>query len=315
VPASKFVLSPFLSIFTRILSTDNIWAGLSSFAVEMSELREVLERAGPYSLVLGDEVCSGTESVSAMALVSAGIQWLSNRKTKFIFATHLHDLPTLLDPPALKLRVWHLHVEYDPVSHKLIYDRTLVPGSGSTLYGLEVARAMDLPLEFLELAQQQRHKLLQTTTHLEAKPSSYNSLVRRRGCEVCGSEVTSDLEVHHLDPKASATKGILPNGMPMNDASNLVVLCASCHDKHHADNLVVLPLVQTSEGLERSETRSTKSTTAKKAKWSEEEMSQICQLLAKYKTASLKGVAYQLKEQFGIEISSQTLGIIRRGLN
>jgi hypothetical protein len=211
--------------------------------------------------------------------------------------------------------VWHLHVEYDPVSHKLIYDRTLLPGSGSTLYGLEVARAMDLPLEFLELAQQQRHKLLQTTNHLEAKPSSYNSLIRRKTCEVCHSEVTSELEVHHIDPKVNATKGILPSGIPMNDVANLVVLCATCHDKHHADTLTVLPLVQTSDGLERSETQSTRSkSSVKKAKWEKEQLDQIHQLLNKYKTASLKGVAYQLKEQFGIEISSQALGAIRRTL-
>jgi hypothetical protein len=113
----------------------------------------------------------------------------------------------------------------------------------------------------------------------------------------------------------TATNGILPNGIPMNDVANLVVLCESCHDKHHADALVVLPLIQTSDGLERSETQSTRTkSTAKKGKWDEEQMAQIQQLLNKYKTASLKGVAYQLKEQFGIEISSQALGAIRRAL-
>jgi len=316
VSATGMRLRPFSSLYTRILNHDNLFAGMSSFATEMAELRDILRSATNQTLVLGDELCSGTESVSAMALVSAGIQWLAKRNTKFIFATHLHDLPTLLDPPTLKLKIWHLHVEYDPVSHKLVYDRTLVPGSGSTLYGLEVARAMDLPLEFLELAQQQRHTLLQSTRHLEAKSSSYNSLVRRRACELCHSEMTSDLEVHHIEPKASALHGILPSGIPMNDASNLVVLCAACHDKHHANTLDVLPFVQTSEGLERSETQSTRTTPAKptKAKWSEEQMAQIHQLLNKYKTASLKGVAYQLKEQFGIEISSQALGSIRRTL-
>jgi DNA mismatch repair protein MutS len=314
VPATGMQLRPFSSLYTRILNHDNLFAGMSSFATEMAELRDILRSATNQTLVLGDELCSGTESVSAMALVSAGIQWLAKRRAKFIFATHLHDLPTLLDPPTLKLKIWHLHVEYDPVSHKLVYDRALIPGSGSTLYGLEVARAMDLPLEFLELAQQQRHTLLQSTRHLEAKSSSYNSLVRRSACEVCHSEITTQLEVHHIEPKASALHGILPSGIPMNDAANLVVLCAACHDKHHANTLDVLPLVQTSEGLERSETQSTRTTIAKKAKWSEEQMAQIHQLLNKYKTASLKGVAYQLKEQFGIEISSQALGAIRRTL-
>ncbi|NDG73728.1 MAG: hypothetical protein EBY32_20960, partial [Proteobacteria bacterium] len=56
VPATRFRFTPFRSIFTRILNTDNLWAGLSSFAVEMTELAEILRRADPWSLVLGDEV-------------------------------------------------------------------------------------------------------------------------------------------------------------------------------------------------------------------------------------------------------------------
>ena len=314
VPATAMTIRPFSSIYTRILNQDNLGLGLSSFAVEMSELRDILRRADDQTLVLGDELCSGTESVSAMALVSAGIQWLAKRKAKFIFATHLHDLPTLLDADALRLNVWHLHVEYDPVSHKLVYDRTLLPGSGSTLYGLEVARAMDLPTEFLENAIEQRHRLLQSVRHTEAKPSSYNSLIRRHLCELCGSATTSELEVHHIQQQAIAKNGILPNGVPMNDPTNLVVLCARCHDEHHAGNLIITPLVQTSTGPERSETASVRTAKTKASKWNEEEISQIQQMLQKYKTATLKAVSYQLKEKHDIEISVQALGALRRSM-
>jgi DNA mismatch repair protein MutS len=79
VPASRMTLVPFRGLYTRILNTDNLWAGLSSFAVEMTELREILARADTHSLVLGDELCSGTESQSATALVGAGIRWLHDR--------------------------------------------------------------------------------------------------------------------------------------------------------------------------------------------------------------------------------------------
>jgi DNA mismatch repair ATPase MutS len=54
----------------------------------MSELRDILVNANQNTLVLGDELCSGTESTSAQALVSAGIQYLSEKNAKFIFATH-----------------------------------------------------------------------------------------------------------------------------------------------------------------------------------------------------------------------------------
>ena len=68
VPAKEMILRPFRSIYTRILNQDNIFAGLSSFAVEMSELRDILRNATSNTLVLGDELCAGTESISAQAL-------------------------------------------------------------------------------------------------------------------------------------------------------------------------------------------------------------------------------------------------------
>jgi len=315
VPAQSMTVRPFHSVYTRILNHDNLAAGMSSFAVEMSELRDILRASDANTLVLGDELCSGTESVSAMALVASGIQWLHKSKSKFIFATHLHDLPTILACDSLNLKVWHLHVEYDPISHKLIYDRTLLPGSGSTLYGLEVARAMDLPLQFLEQAQIHRHALLQTLKQQDAPTSSYNSVICRTKCELCSHPIQKDLEVHHIQQQALAQNGILPNGVPMNDSTNLVTLCATCHDNIHAGE-EVLPLVQTSAGPERLSviTKSTtKSTTkSKTSKWSEEQVEQIQTVLQEYKRASLKNLSYRLKTDYQIDISPQSLGAFRR---
>ena len=87
VPATAMTLRPFQSIYTRILNQDNLFAGLSSFAVEMSELRDILQHATEHTLVLGDELCSGTESTSAQALVVSGMEWLTQHRSKFIFVS------------------------------------------------------------------------------------------------------------------------------------------------------------------------------------------------------------------------------------
>ena len=313
VPAREMKLTPFRAVYTRILNQDNIFAGLSSFAVEMSELRDILRAADNWSLVLGDELCAGTESVSAQALVASGIQWLANRNAKYIFATHLHELPDILNPTSLKLQVWHLHVEHDPVSGKLIYDRSLRPGSGSTLYGLEVAKALDLPFEFLETAHANRRKILGTRAEAEVKTSAWNSELDIKRCEICG-KAGKDLEVHHIQQRASADPiGILPDGTPMNSLSNLAVLCEECHDKHHAGKIEVKPLIQTSEGPERAkdtvimpEVKPT-SPKAKSNKWNEEEQTTIKEILVKYKTASLKTIKFQLEKDYGIDISEASL--------
>jgi DNA mismatch repair protein MutS len=324
VPATRAEIAPFRAIYTRILNHDNLFAGLSSFAVEMSELRDILSSADHQTLVLGDELCAGTESVSAEALVAAGIQWLSAQDAKFMFATHLHRLSDLLQKATteLGLKIYHLHVDYDPVTKKLIYDRSLRPGSGTSLYGLEVARAMDLPLEFIEQANKNRHALLGSVIQSEARSSTWNTTLVRRACELCNSDTTNELEVHHIQQRSLANeKGILPNGTPMNEPSNLIVLCQECHEKHHQQNTLIHPLIQTSDGPERISPTAPlhnslppplPSPTTPSSKWTAEELGHIRKMLTQFKTMSLKVLQFQLKQQYGIDISAQTLGKMRR---
>lgn len=72
VPCESLLFSPYHSIYTRILGNDNIFKGLSTFAVEMTELRTILRMADKNSLILGDELCSGTESDSALSIFTCG---------------------------------------------------------------------------------------------------------------------------------------------------------------------------------------------------------------------------------------------------
>jgi DNA mismatch repair protein MutS len=315
VPAKEMHLRPFKAIYTRILNQDNLFAGLSSFAVEMSELRDILRNADENTLVLGDELCSGTESTSAQALVASGIKWLTSKNSKFIFATHLHQLPELITTQ--DVTVLHLHVDYDPVTKKLIYDRTLRPGNGSTLYGLEVARAMDLPMEFIEQALEFRHKIIGSTTNEMAKSSAWNKEIIRRECDVCKLQITSDLEVHHVSPRATAVNKITQNGMHMNDARNLVVVCQVCHDAIHADKVVVGAVKMTSDGPERviqMEPGTVLTSGTKKSKWTEEEMQIMTDTVKKYASLSLKAIKGVLYSKYEIEVGETVLSKIRKGV-
>ena len=122
VAATKLVYRPYHHIFSRINNNDNIFKGESSFAVEMSELRSILKRANNQSLILGDELCSGTESISALSIFSASVIKLHERKSSFIFATHLHELCNIQKINELNgkgIRMCHLKVIYDPKTGKL----------------------------------------------------------------------------------------------------------------------------------------------------------------------------------------------------
>lgn len=302
VPCTQMVIKPFKSIFTRILNQDNIWAGLSSFAVEMLELREILNKANQFSLVLGDELCSGTESVSATALVASGIVWLHNIKASFIFATHLHGLNDLDILKSLKsLHIWHLKVHYDAITDKLIYDRRLEKGPGNTYYGLEVAKAMNIPSSFLTLA----HTIRKTILEEDVRVSSYNKNCIINKCEICSNSISSSLEVHHITQQKEAIDNILPNGLNKDHIRNLIVVCQKCHDKHHTGEIEIGSLKQTSQGLERDVI--TKVVKPKSSKWSDEQKSIIQSYLTKFKNVSPKRIVYDLEKNEGIHISEQSL--------
>jgi DNA mismatch repair protein MutS len=239
VPASSMTIRPYDAAFSRIWTHDNIWAGLSSFAVEIAELSDILRLSTSRSLVLGDEVCSGTESSSATALVAATIESLEKKGTHFMFATHLHDLLKVKGFPRPGVAVWHLRVITQP-DGKLIYDRSLQPGPGSATYGLEVAKAMGLPFDLIQRAHEIRRSLEGITTVQDAPKSVYNTQIQRQACEVCKSPC--GLEVHHIEEQAKGGS---------NELRNLIVVCESCHDKHHNGTIQISPLTQTSYGLER----------------------------------------------------------------
>ena len=285
VPASRFKIAPFSAIFTRILGNDNLWAGLSSFAVEMTEFREVLRYADARSLVLGDELCSGTESMSATALVAAGVETLGTRGSKFLFATHLHELASIV-----KVKSMHLKVHYDATTDTLVYDRCLAPGSGSALYGLEVCRALDLPAEFLERAITIRKSLEGATV---PHPSSYSSAAIVELCAVCEGKTL--LEMHHIRPQAEGGAAAA-EGFDIHSPGNLVCLCRSCHDDHHAGILQILRWSETSRG--------------RKLEWSRKEESkpELCEEIqiwiqeqkkAKVRVATIRRVA---KQKFGVDL-------------
>ena len=136
VACKEFRFNPYKYLFTRINNNDNIFKGESSFAVEMGELRSILKRSDSRSLVLGDELCSGTENISALAIFSSSVIKLCERKTNFVFATHLHDLckiPQIMELDSIKM--FHLKVIFNKETGELIYDRKLEEGNGPTIYG------------------------------------------------------------------------------------------------------------------------------------------------------------------------------------
>ena len=249
VPASEFYYYPYKYIFTRISGNDNIFKGQSTFAVEMSELRSILTRVNKNSLVLGDELCSGTETTSAISLVSAGIITLDKSHCSFIFATHLHKLSTMKRITELdKVKSFHMETTYDEDKGLLIYNRKLKAGSGNSIYGLEVAKSMNLDKEFIRLADEIRREELDIQKDImNSKTSTYNSNIIIDRCAIC-SKQTDD--IHHIKFQEWADKYNMIDHHHKNIEHNLVQLCVDCHYKVHHGNLIIKGYVQTSDGIQ-----------------------------------------------------------------
>ena len=253
VPCAELQFTPFDHVFTRIHRGDDIRRGQSTFMVEVSELRNIMRRATSKSLVIGDELCSGTESASAIGIVGAGIQELCKRKTAFIFATHLHDLTNINAIRTLSrdgcLQVCHLHVYYDNERKALIYDRTLREGQGASIYGIEVCKALDMGDTFLDAAHAFRREYLKVDKTIPTT-SRYNSSVFIEKCKLCNSRIAS--ETHHIVEQhiADDETGQYGLGLHKDAAHNLVGLCSECHDKVHNQEIHVKGYVQTSNGVE-----------------------------------------------------------------
>jgi len=236
VPSSTFIFKPYTAIYSRILGNDNIFKGLSTFAVEMSELRIILKMSDQNSLILGDELCSGTETESALSIFVAGLMELSKNNSSFIFATHFHEILAFDEVSSLtNVSAKHMAVHFDRENDCLVYDRKLRDGSGPRIYGLEVCKSLHLETGFLDLAYSLRNKYFPDTRGSLSSPTSVYNAEKIRGiCEMCNKKLGE--ETHHLSPQKDADVNGFIDTFHKNHVANLASICEKCHLKLHNSN-------------------------------------------------------------------------------
>ena len=252
VSASVMKFSLFDSLFTRIVSRDNLAKGLSTFAVEMLEMKNIFNRATLRSLVLGDEISHGTETLSGVSIVASAIIKLAKLRSLFLFATHLHQLSTMKEITSLDNVVdLHLSVEYDEEKDALMFNRVLQEGSGSSIYGLEFAKSLHMDSEFLDTANKIRKRLAKDFDELELlvkkKTSKYNKELYVTKCVICGAMAE---DVHHITNQSLANSAGFIDHYHKDSKHNLVPLCKDHHNEIHEGKIKVDGFVMTSNGLE-----------------------------------------------------------------
>ncbi|MEA2017034.1 MAG: DNA mismatch repair protein [Campylobacterota bacterium] len=252
VPAASMRFCLFDEVFTRISGSDNIAKGLSSFAVEMLELKNIFNRATANSLILGDEISHSTETMSGVSIVASAILKLAELKAIFVFATHLHQLPEIKEIEKLNnIICLHLSVLYNEQDDKLMFDRKLSYGSGSSMYGLEFAKSLHMDKEFLKMANDIRKRLSDDYDTIERlsqkKTSGYNKDLYIASCAICGAKVD---EIHHIQEQHKSNENDFIGHISKNHKYNLIPLCNKHHKMVHDGKININGFVTTSKGLE-----------------------------------------------------------------
>ncbi len=145
VPADSARIGLVDRIFTRIGAQDEIYAGQSTFMVEMVEMANILHHATSRSLLILDEIGRGTSTYDGVSIAWAVVEYIHNHpdlRAKTLFATHYHELTQLAD---LLPGVRNYNVAVSEAANKVVFLHTFVPGGADRSYGIHVGQLAGLP--------------------------------------------------------------------------------------------------------------------------------------------------------------------------
>lgn len=127
-------------IFVDIGDRQSIQESLSTFAAHLVRLKAVLDSASEQSLVLIDELGSGTDPEEGAALAQAILEAFLARGVRGLITTHLSPLKAFAqDTPGLVNASMHFDLTHLRPTYRLVVG---VPGRS---YALSVARRLGLP--------------------------------------------------------------------------------------------------------------------------------------------------------------------------
>jgi DNA mismatch repair protein MutS2 len=134
----------FRRFFADIGDRQSIAASLSTFSAHVRMVRRVLEEADDESLILLDEIGSGTDPVEGAALASATLVSLTRRGSVTLATTHLGALKELASQTG---GIVNASLQFDAATLTPTY--RLLKGVPGRSYGLAIARRLGVAGEIL----------------------------------------------------------------------------------------------------------------------------------------------------------------------
>ncbi|KAI1873059.1 uncharacterized protein JN550_003312 [Neoarthrinium moseri] len=183
VPAEYASFPIIQQLFVRMSTDDSIEANMSTFSAEMREMAFILRNIDEKSLVIIDELGRGTSTRDGLAIALAISEALIQSGSLVWFATHFSQLAKVLGsrPGVLNL---HLTTEISQGGNEECPTMTMLYKitSGENRqahYGLNLAKVIGFPDEFIENAELVSKKLKEQIEQ-KRRSSRHHKLTQRR---------------------------------------------------------------------------------------------------------------------------------------
>ena len=183
----------FARVFADIGDRQSIAASLSTFSAHVAVLREILDGAGAGSLVLLDEIGSGTDPAEGGALAAATLKTLTRRRAITLATTHLGALKQLA---AETVGIVNASLQFDAETLTPTY--RLLKGVPGRSYGLAIARRLGVAQDVLAEAERGVPEAERTLDRLLASVEARGREIEARAAELETRSAQLDLERQNL---------------------------------------------------------------------------------------------------------------------
>ena len=234
-------LPVFGAFYADIGDEQSIARSLSTFSAHLENLSEIVHRADGRSLVLVDEMGTGTDPAEGAALARAMLEELVARGALTLASSHLGALKRLDGEGS---RVVNASLQFDAEEMEPTY--RLVKGRPGRSYGLAIARRLGFPPEVIDRAEtyvdDDEARMEETLARLEAREAEAERLVHALDKERARtSRLTEELERreralseserrHESEAKEEARKLLLGARAEVEDAVRELRRAAEEHD-------------------------------------------------------------------------------------
>ena len=187
--------------FADVGDEQSLEANLSTFSAHLVHQREILRGATERSLVLIDELGSGTDPLEGAALGGAILEALTRRNTLTVATTHLGALKELA---AEVSGVVNASLQFD--AEKLAPTYRLLKGIPGRSYGLSIARRLGLPEAVLDRAEERVPKVERDVHRLLADLEQRDERLSTRESQVERLVTGAELQRGALEARERAVK-------------------------------------------------------------------------------------------------------------